>query len=373
MSTVGRQDTPLDPGATAITVSRGLPNWLNTNRVSLAYTSYQTGQLFLVGVQPDGTVSFNQQNYVRAMGLCHDGNRLFIGSLFQIWRLENMLRPGEKGNGTFDRVFIPREAHTTGDIDIHEMGVDRTGRLIFVNTKYSCLATVDPQHSFRPLWKPDFISKLVGEDRCHLNGLAMSEGVPRYVSAVSQTDMLAGWRERRISGGVVIDVATNKVVTDQLSMPHSPRLSDGQLYVLDSGRGQIVRVDPETGSKEDIAFCPGFLRGMTIHNGYAIVTASKPRDGTFKDLPLQAEIAKRDGEPWCGIFIVNLRHGDIVEWIKLDGAVAELFDVAVVPGASCPMSLGPNTLEVESTISFDSDLPSGLTFDVKKESTSVPQ
>jgi uncharacterized protein (TIGR03032 family) len=353
MSTAGRQETPLDPGATAITVSRSFGSWLDTNKVSLAFTSYQTGQLFLVGKQPDGVISFNQQNYVRAMGLCHDNGRLFVGSLFQIWRLENMLQPGEIGNGKFDRVFVPREAHTTGDIDIHEMGVDRTGRLIFVNTKYSCLATIDAKQSFRPLWKPDFISKLAGEDRCHLNGLAMADGVPRYVTAVSQSDTLSGWRERRVSGGVVVEVATGKIVTDQLSMPHSPRVEGSQLYVLDSGRGQIVRIDPETGAKEDIAFCPGFLRGMTVYNGFAIVTASKPRDGTFKDLPLQQEIAKRDAEPWCGIFIVNLRHGDIVEWIKLDGAVAELFDVVVVPGALCPMSVGTNTLEIESTISFD--------------------
>jgi uncharacterized protein (TIGR03032 family) len=363
MSTTGRQDTPLDPSATQITVSRTFGSWLTSNHTSIAFTSYQTGQLFLVGVQAGGAVSFNQQNYVRAMGLCSDGDRLFIGSLFQIWRLENMLRPGEKGNGQFDRVFIPREAHTTGDIDIHEMGVDRTGRLIFVNTKYSCLATIDPKHSFKPLWKPDFISKLVGEDRCHLNGLAMSDGVPRYVSAVSQTDTLAGWRARRVSGGVVIDVATNKVITDQLSMPHSPRLVDGKLYVLDSGRGQIVRIDPDTGAKEDVAFCPGFLRGMTIHNDHAIVTASQPRDGTFKDLPLQGEISKRDGEAWCGVFIVNLRHGEIVEWIKLDGAVSELFDVAVIPGAACPMSLGPNTLEIENTISFESELPAEFAFE----------
>jgi uncharacterized protein (TIGR03032 family) len=363
MSTTGRQDTPLDPSATQITVSRTFGLWLTSNRASIAFTSYQTGQLFLVGVQAGGAISFNQQNYVRAMGLCNDGNRLFVGSLFQIWRLENMLRPGEMANEQFDRVFIPREAHTTGDIDIHEMGVDHTGRLIFVNTKYSCLATIDPKNSFRPLWKPDFISKLVGEDRCHLNGLAMSEGVPRYVSAVSQTDTRAGWRASRVTGGVVIDVATNKVITDQLSMPHSPRLVGSELYCLDSGRGQIVRIDPANGAKEDIAFCPGFLRGMTIHNDHAIVTASKPRDSTFEDLPLQGEIASRDGEQWCGVFIVNLRHGEIVEWIKLDGAVSELFDVAIVPGAVCPMSLGPSTLEIENTISFESDGLLGFTFD----------
>jgi uncharacterized protein (TIGR03032 family) len=339
-------------GETSISVSRGLGGWLEANRASLAFTSYQTGQLFLVGVLPNGSISFNQQNFTRAMGVCRDGNRLWVGSLFQLWRLEDMLGDGELANGSFDACYVPREAQTTGDIDIHEIGILADGKPVFVNTKYSCLATTDPVHSFRPLWRPDFISKLAGEDRCHLNGLAMADGVPAYVTAVSQTDVLSGWRARRELGGVIIEVSTGRVVTDELSMPHSPRLDGGKLYALDSGRGQLIAVDPETGRREDIAFCPGFLRGLAIHNGHAIVTASKPRDGSFKELALQGEIEKRDGEAWCGVFVINLRHGDIVEWIKLDGAIAELFDLAVLPDLRCPMSLGVGTLEIQSTITF---------------------
>ena len=341
-------------GETSITVSRGLAGWLDANRTGLAFTSYQTGQLFLVGVLPNGSISFNQQNFTRAMGVCRDGDRLWIGSLFQLWRLEDMLREGELANGSFDACFVPREARTTGDIDIHEIGILADGRPVFVNTKYSCLATIDPAHSFQPLWRPDFISKLAGEDRCHLNGLAMADGAPAYVTAVSQTDVLSGWRARREHGGVIIEVSTNRIVTDELSMPHSPRLVDGKLYALDSGRGQIIAVDPESGRREDIAFCPGFLRGLAIHNGHAIVTASKPRDGSFKELALQGEIERRDGEAWCGVFVINLRHGDIVEWIKLDGAIAELFDVAALPGLRCPMSLGVGTLEIQNTITIGS-------------------
>lgn len=348
----GRQRTPLDPGATQISVSRGFGSWLRANRLGIAFTSYQTGQLFLLGVLPNGSISFNQQNYVRAMGLCHDGGRLFVGSLFQIWRLENMLRPREMGNETFDRVFIPRQAHTTGDIDVHEIGVLADGKPLFVSTRYSCLATIDPVHSFKPVWKPAFISKIAGEDRCHLNGVAMAEGVPRYVTAVSQTDSVAGWRERRIDGGVVIDVADDRIVADGLSMPHSPRLAGTDLYVLDSGRGQLVRIDVATGAREDIAFCPGFLRGLALHDGHALVTISKPRDGSFKGLPLEQELARRDGEAWCGLMIINLRHGEIMEWVRLEGAIAELFDVATLPGATCPMSVGVDTLEMEASISI---------------------
>lgn len=342
-----------EAGKTNISVSRGLAGWLTARRTSLAFTSYQTGQLFLVGLHPNGTVSFNQQNFSRAMGVCWRPGRLYLGSLCQLWRLENILRPGEVGNEAFDAVLVPRNGQTTGDVDIHEVAVDEEGRVIFVNTKYSCLATLDLRHSFKPIWKPHFISKLAPEDRCHLNGLAMQDGQPRYVTAVSRSDVIAGWRERRHEGGVLIDVRSDRIVTDQLSMPHSPRVVGDNLYVLDSGRGRIVRIDPATGEKADIAFCPGFLRGMSIFDGHAIVTVSKPRNGSFAGLLLDGELKTRDAEPWCGVLIVNLGSGDIVEWIRLEGHITELFDVATMPGVACPMSIGPNAPEMQNTISFE--------------------
>jgi uncharacterized protein (TIGR03032 family) len=102
-------------------------------------------------------------------------------------------------------------SHTTGDVDAHELAVDGKDRLVFVNTKYSCLATAHTVHSFKPVWKPKFISKLAPEDRCHLNGLAMQNGAPKYVTAVSRFDVVDGWRERRHESGILIDVETDRV------------------------------------------------------------------------------------------------------------------------------------------------------------------
>jgi uncharacterized protein (TIGR03032 family) len=336
-----------------LSVSRGFPNWLSSVRASLAFTSYQTGQLFLVGLRNDKKVSFNQQNFVRAMGVCADGNRLYVGGLAQLWRLENVIKRNERANEHFDRVYVPRAATTLGDVDIHEIGIDRFGRTIFVNTKYSCLATTSQVHSFRPLWKPKFISKLAAEDRCHLNGLCMVDGMPRYVTAVSRSDVLNGWRERRHEGGVLIEIENDRIVTDQLSMPHSPRFYDGKIWVLDSGRGFLIKVDPSTGKSEDVAFCPGFLRGLSFHRGFAVVTSSLARDGTFKGLQLDQNIKDRDGEPRCGIYIINVRTGDIVEWIGIEGHIKELFDVAVIPGAQCAMSVGLGSNEIQSMITFE--------------------
>ena len=340
---------------TKMSVSRGFANWMSLQRSSIAFTSYQTGKLFLVGLTPEKKVSFHQQSYQRAMGVHAQRDRLYVGSLFQIWRLENVLGPAERANKHFDRLYVPRNAQTVGDVDVHEVSVDRAGRIIFVNTKYSCLATVSTKFGFRPIWKPPFISKLAAEDRCHMNGMAMEDGLPRYVTAVSRSDVINGWRERRHEGGVLIDVQNDKIVTDELSMPHSPRVYNGQVYALDSGRGNLIRIDRDTGKKEDICFCPGFLRGLALHNGYALVTCSKPRDGAFSGLELQDQLKKRDGEAWCGVLIIDLRSGDMVEFIRMDGQIAELFDVAIIPDTLCPMAIGINSPEIHSMITFDKE------------------
>jgi uncharacterized protein (TIGR03032 family) len=349
----GKQAQQAAPTQSRLSVSRGFPNWLASMKASIAFTSYQTGQLFLVGLRNDKKVSFNQQNFVRAMGVCSQGNRLYVGGLAQIWRLENILNRNERANEHFDRVYIPRAAVTIGDIDIHEIAIDRYGRTIFVNTKYSCIATASQTHSFRPLWKPKFISKLAAEDRCHLNGLCMVDGLPRYVTAVSRSDLLNGWRERRHEGGVLIDIENDRIVTDQLSMPHSPRFYDGKIWALDSGRGYLIKIDPRSGKAEDVCFCPGFLRGLSFHRGFAVVTSSLPRDGTFQGLQLDENIKNRDGEARCGIYVINVRSGDIVEWIGIEGHIKELFDVALVVGAQCPMSIGLGSTEIQSMITFE--------------------
>ncbi|MBW8777490.1 MAG: TIGR03032 family protein, partial [Stenotrophomonas sp.] len=219
------------------------------------------------------------------------------------------------------------------------------------------LATLDPTHSFRPIWKPSFISQLAPEDRCHLNGLGMLDGRPKYVTAVSQTDVADGWHGKPLPRGVIIDVETDRVVTDEVSMPHSPRAVNGRIYALDSGRGFLVEIDPATGKLTDIAFCPGFLRGLAIVGDYAVVTVSKPRHGGFTDLPIEQEMNLRMATPMCGVLVVDLRHGEIVEWVKLEGDVTELFAVEPLPGIVCPMSFGLGDADFGDAITFDPQIP----------------
>jgi uncharacterized protein (TIGR03032 family) len=173
---------------------------------------------------------------------------------------------------------------------------------------------------------------------------------------VSQTDVASGWHGRPLPKGVIIDVETDRVVTDQLSMPHSPRVApDGSLYAVDSGRGFLVEVDKETGNLRDVAFCPGFLRGLSIINGYALVTVSKPRYGKFEEMPIVEGLTARNLDPICAVLVIDLSSGEIAEWLRLEGDVQELFTVEVIPGVKCPMSVGPSTEEFPETITFDAD------------------
>lgn len=339
-----------ESGKTEITCSRGMAGWLAANDVSLAFTSYQTGQLFLIGAQQGGVLSVNQVGFQRAMGLWANQQRVYLAALAQIWRLENMLKAGERANTHFDRCYLPRNAQTTGDLDVHELTVQPNGRVIFVNTSYSCLAELDLVHSFRPLWKPTFISKLAPEDRCHLNGMAVVDDKPRYVTAVCRSDIVNGWRDRRAEGGVLIDVSDDRVVTEKLSMPHSPRMSRGALWVLNSGTGHLCRIDRDSGALEEIAFLPGFLRGLAFHANAAIVGLSLPRDKSFAGLDLDRNLQKKDADPWCGIQVIDLRTGDVLQWIRLEGVVRELFDVAILPGVRCPMAIGPHSQEFSTTV-----------------------
>ncbi len=338
-----------------VTTSRQFPAWLAERGGSLAFTTYQAGKVFFIGLGPEGRLSFFERTFNRCMGLCVDGNALWMSSLYQLWRFTNTLEKGQTANN-YDALFVPRVAWTTGDLDIHDIAVDKDGQVIFVNTLFSCLATVDEDHSFRPLWKPSFISKLAAEDRCHLNGLAMENGKPRWVTAISQSNITDGWRDRRTDGGCVIDVESSEVVVKGLSMPHSPRMYNGDLYVLDSGSGYLVKVDTKKGTFDPVTFCPGYLRGLSFVDDYAIAGLSLPRHRTFTGLKLDENLEKQDAEPRCGIVIIDMKSGDIVHWLRIGGVIQELYDVVFLPGLRRPSALGFQTDEVRRVLSIGGEM-----------------
>jgi hypothetical protein len=340
-----------------ITTSRQLVAWMAEQHLSIALTTYQIGKLFTLGLRSGGELAVFERTFNRCMGLCPtaNGNGFYLSSLHQIWRFENSLAADESADD-FDRVYIPQLAVTTGDCDIHDMAVDADGQLVFVNTLFSCLATTSNTHSFRPLWRPPFISRLAAEDRCHLNGLAMRDGRPAFVTAVSTSDAADGWRERRRDGGVLIDVQNNEIVATGLSMPHSPRWYREQLWLCNSGTGEFGTVDLATGHFEPVSFCAGYLRGVAFHGDYALLGTSLPRDNrTFNGLQLQEALEERNVEARCGIQVVDLRSGDAVHWIRFEGLVTELYDVITLPEVRNPSLIGVVSDEIRRIISIEAN------------------
>ena len=336
--------------ALEISASRQFTNWMLEQKLSLSFTTYQAGKLFLLGLQSDHRLAVFERTFNRCLGLWSDGQTLWMSSLYQLWRMENVLLPGQLSAG-HDRLFVPQLGYTTGDLDIHDVAVEASGRVVFVNTLFGCLATVSETHSFIPLWKPPFLSRLAAEDRCHLTGLALENGRAKYVTAVSQSDVADGWRDRRHDGGCVIDVQTNEIIATGLSMPHSPRVYRDKLWLLNSGTGHFGFIDRATGQLEKVAFCPGYLRGLAFHGDFAILGMSKSRENrTFSGLELDQNLKASDAEARCGIQIIDLNSGDVVHWLRIEGVVSELYDVISLPGVVRPQALGFKTDEIRRVL-----------------------
>jgi uncharacterized protein (TIGR03032 family) len=350
---------PPAPEPFVLTTSRGFPEWLAGAGASLAFTTYQAGKLFLLGLKPDGSLSVFERTFARCMGLgvSDDGRSFALATQHAILRFDDVVGPGGRGPSQSiydgaDAVYAPHASWTTGDVDAHDVAFPASGRPVFANTLFSCVGEVSDGHSFRPVWKPPFVSRLAPEDRCHLNGLAMRDGRPRYVTLVGPSDVADGWRAHRGGGGRVYDIDSGDVLADGLSMPHSPRWFDGRLWMLNSGTGELGVV--EDGAFRAVAFCPGYARGLAFAGRHAIVGLSLARENkTFSGLALDEALSGRGAEARCGLLVIDTATGDTVAWVRVEGVVRELFDVGVLPGVRRPAMVGLLGDDIRRVVSID--------------------
>jgi uncharacterized protein (TIGR03032 family) len=309
---------------------------------SLLVSAYQTGRVFAISRAPGAEetgLRITSHRFEKAMGIAASRDRLAIVAKSLVWILRDApeIAPGLDPAGTYDACFLARGALYTGPVSGHEL-VRSGEELWLTNTLFSCLCTLDDRHSFIPRWRPRFISRLAAEDRCHLNGLAMDEGQPRYVTVFGTTDTPGGWRPGKVGGGCLIDVRSGEVVASGLAMPHSPRVHDGAVWLLDSGRGRLVRVDVADGSVETVAELPGYTRGLALAGEIAFVGLSMARESaTFAGLP----VAERYERLKCGVAIVDLPSGQTVGLLEFRSEIEEIFDVQLVAGVRSPMLQGP--------------------------------
>jgi uncharacterized protein (TIGR03032 family) len=241
---------------------------------------------------------------------------------------------------TYDAFYLPRMTYHTGPLDIHDLSWGND-RLYAVNTLFSCIVSFDDHYSFAPYWKPDFITRLAPEDRCHLNGMCLQQGAPAFATAFGKYDEKQGWKKTVGSGGLLIDVRTNEVVLKDLPMPHSPRLIGDQLFALFSATGEVASVFPQSGKYEVIARTGGFVRGMDHRGDYLFICLSKQRTKS-------SSVGKLNLEPkegFSGILVLHLPSAKIIGQIEYLSSVEEIYDIRILPETFRPNIL--NTLKPE--------------------------
>jgi len=342
-----------DPLRSVYTSSFG--DILKQTGVSLVVSTYQAGKVILIRYDPEtGTVNTHFRTFNKPMGIAVDKTRLAVGGTNTVWYYRNMPAVARKlePEGKHDAAYLPRRIHVTGDIDIHEMAWAADGELWLVNTRFGCLCTLDADHSFHPRWRPPFISALAPEDRCHLNGLAMLNGRPQFVTALGETDSRGAWRENKANGGLLMEVPTRATLLRGLSMPHSPRWYDNKLWFLESGQGSIAQADARHGTWRTVAQMPGFTRGLDFYGPLAFIGLSQVRESaTFSGIPLVERLEERT----CGVWIVDLRDGRVLGFLRFEEGVQEIFAVQVLPGVRFPDMLEWNDERLKNSYVLPDD------------------
>ncbi|MGD0655198.1 MAG: TIGR03032 family protein [Thermoguttaceae bacterium] len=318
--------------------SAAFEEWLARAGGSVAVSTYQAGKVAMIGW--DGRqVTLLMRDFDKPLGLAAAGNRMVLATRHDLCIFANTPLLAyeflENQPGRYDALYLPRATYHTGDLHTHDVAISAEG-IIITATRFSCLARLSFDFNFVPFWKPSFVSDLVPEDRCHLNGLALYENRPKYVTALGKTDKVGGWRENKAAGGVIIDVTTDEIVTDGLSMPHSPRWYDGRLWVLNSGTGELATIDVGSGRQNVVCGLPGYLRGLCFIGPYAVVGLSRIREKhIFGGLPVQTRWERLR----CGLAVVDLRSGQEAGFFEFTEGCEEIYDVQFLPGLKRPMIL----------------------------------
>lgn len=310
--------------------SPSLPQLLLKLNCTIALTTFQVGKLILISATDENNLTQYLRNFDSAMGLAIDERRLAIATKDEVIVLSDASRLAPEFPAkpkTFDALYAPQAIYPVGMLDIHDLDWDKKGQLWAVNTNFSCLSVIDDHYSFRPKWFPPFIKQFNSGDSCHLNGMTMVDGSPRYVTMFAASTTPEGWRQTMETSGLIMDISTNEIVTQNLPMPHSPRWFDGSLYCLLSATGELVKVDTDTGKYDVVARFDGFVRGLAKYGDYVFVGLSRLRGdvSAFKDLP----IAKRS--VYCGIEVIHLPTGKKVGQLRYQSTVDELYDIQIIP------------------------------------------
>lgn len=297
---------------------------------SLAVSTYQAGRVLMVGWNGQ-QVSLLPRRFEKPMGLDIRGRRMALATANNVMLFQDDAvlahHFSDDQPGRYDAIYLPRLSYHTADILAHDLCLTDS-EVWLVNTRFNCLCVMDESYSFVPRWRPSFITDYVAEDRCHLNGLAMVDDVPGFATALAESNVDGGWRDHKVDGGIVMNVQTQNVILRGLAMPHSPRWHDGSLWVLNSGGGELLRVDPLNGRHDVVCELPGYLRGLEFCGHHALIGLCRIRESrVFGGMPVQEKYEHLK----CGVMVVDTRNGRQTGFLEMTSGCTEIYDIQLIP------------------------------------------
>lgn len=341
--------------------SKSFPQFLYNQKITLVFSTYQAGKIILVSSSNGQSIQLYAKNFVRPMGITFAGDKMAVASKSKVdvfARSEELAQGFPVRRNRYETLFIPQLTYYTGMADIHEIEWGADG-LWAVNTAFSCLSLMDDRYNFVPKWQPEFISELLPEDRCHLNGMTMKEGRPAYVTVFDRTDEKEGWRNGDSRTGMIIDVANNLTIEKELAMPHSPLYhKDDLLYYLLSATGEIRVYDFKINQSRSLTRLDNFIRGCDIYGDYMVVGASQLRDSSKAFGNIEDNI--KGGS--SGIYILNRHDGAEVAKLTFTDRINEIFSVKMIPNCQKPAMITTNDDAAQEFISA----PGGINYWIRK-------
>jgi uncharacterized protein (TIGR03032 family) len=333
--------------------SPNVPELLKKLNCSIAISTYQAGKLVFISAKDEDSLTQLPRNFQKVMGIAEDykNQKLALACKDEIIIFKNSKELAlyyPKAPNKYDALYMPRATFYTGALDIHDLSFGENEELFAVNTLFSSIVKIDTNYNFTPYWSPPQIDKITGEDRCHLNGMAMKNGMPKYATAFNDGNTPQSWRDKITESGVIYDIENNKMIAKGLAMPHTPRIYNNELYVLLSATGELVKINKENGTYDVVVKIGGFVRGMSLHKDYLFIGQSKLRknSSTFGKLPFAKDANQ------AGIVIVHLPTKSITGKITYLTSLDEIYDIHILADKIRPNILNTLTEDYKEGLSI---------------------
>lgn len=316
--------------------SPNVPELMSRLNCTLAITTYQAGKIVFISPKNESNLVQLPRTFPKPMGIAleEQGDKMALACKDEITVFKNSKAlafsypPKPK---VYDSLYMPRSKYYVGPVDIHDLMWGDDG-LYAVNTLFSCIAKIGEDYSFTPYWKPPFITEITPEDRCHLNGMAMVNGKPKFATAFCQGNTARSWRDVVTTDGILMDMESNEVIVPNIPMPHSPRIFNNELFLLLSATGEFVKIQINEGKYDVICNLNGFVRGMAHIEDYVFIAISKLRENssTFAKLDIAGKSKN------AKIMIVHLPTGSVQGEITYHTSVDEIYDIQILPNKIRP-------------------------------------